>query len=168
MRQRGPVVAQTSWLAVSLHLVVAGTLVVASIVAASASGFIMLGAVPYLGYALIARAAVPRAHRRGVALVHRGEFTEAIQCFLRSYGFFTDHAWVDKYRFLTCASASAIGYREMALVNIGFCYSQIQDGTNSRLYYERALAEFPGSAIAQAALNMLSAGERSAGPSKAA
>ena len=52
-------------------------------------------------------------------------------------------------------SASAISYREMALCNIAFCYSQLGDGQKAESYYRRALDEFPNSALAVAALRMI-------------
>ncbi|PHQ61052.1 MAG: hypothetical protein COC08_06375 [Maribacter sp.] len=55
-----------------------------------------------------------------------------------------------------------MSYREMALANIGFCYSQIGDGIKSKEYYERTLKEFPESGLAKSALKMMSAMEKNA------
>ena len=48
-----------------------------------------------------------------------------------------------------------MSYKEMALNNIGFCYSQIGQGKVSKEYYERTLKEFPDSGIAKVALRLL-------------
>jgi TolA-binding protein len=52
-------------------------------------------------------------------------------------------------------SPSAISYREMALVNIAFSVSQLGQGTDAKEYYQRALDEFPNSAMAKAALRLI-------------
>ncbi|WP_144803871.1 tetratricopeptide repeat protein [Maribacter sp. MAR_2009_72] len=53
-----------------------------------------------------------------------------------------------------------MSYREMALANIGYCYSQIGDGKKAKEYYERTLKEFPGSGLAKSALNMMNSVEQ--------
>lgn len=82
-------------------------------------------------------------------------FAEAIPCFERSLEFFDRHPWLDRYRSVILLSVSAISYREMAMTNLGFCYSQLLDGTNARQWYERCIERFPESSIAQCSLNML-------------
>jgi len=52
-------------------------------------------------------------------------------------------------------SPSAMSYREMALINIAFAYSQIGNGKRAKEYYERAQKEFPNSGMANAALKMI-------------
>ena len=59
-------------------------------------------------------------------------------------------------------SASAMSYREMALCNIAFCYSQIGKGMKAIEYYQRVLKEFPNSGLAQSALRMIESGEDNA------
>jgi hypothetical protein len=54
----------------------------------------------------------------------------------------------------------AMSYREMALVNIAFCYVQIGDGVQARLSYEKCLERFPRSEIALSTLRMMDAAER--------
>ncbi len=48
----------------------------------------------------------------------------------------------------------------MALINIAFAYGQMGNGERAKEYYERARREFPQSAMAQAALNMIRSAER--------
>ncbi|HYG16086.1 MAG TPA: tetratricopeptide repeat protein [Bacteroidia bacterium] len=98
---------------------------------------------------------VPRHHRRGMAFVKHGDYEPAIEHFENSYHFFTRNKWVDKYRSIVLLSISRISYREMALLNIAFCYSQTGEGEKAKEYYNRVLTEFPGSVMAQTALNML-------------
>ena len=58
-------------------------------------------------------------------------------------------------------SPSAASYREMALANIGFCYSQIGDGDEARQYYTECIQRFPESGLATTALRMMDTGMRS-------
>ena len=78
-----------------------------------------------------------------------------------SYDFFTRCRWLDRYRAVTLMSLSAISYREMALINIAFAYSQIGDGGKAKEHYERALDDFPNSGMASAALKLINSVERS-------
>lgn len=98
---------------------------------------------------------VPREHRRGMALVKQGDYASAIEHFKNSYDYFTRNTWVDKYRSVVLLSISRISYREMALLNVAFCYSQTGEGEKAKEYYNRVLEEFPNSIMAQTALNML-------------
>ena len=50
--------------------------------------------------------------------------------------------------------STRLSYREMALVNIAFCYTQINEGQKAQDIYQQALDEF-GSVIAHVALNMM-------------
>ena len=75
--------------------------------------------------------------------------------FERSYQFFTRHAWVDRWRYVALLTASRMSYREIALLNTAFCYSQIGDGKRSRDTYDQTLREFPDSQMAKTALRMM-------------
>ncbi len=50
---------------------------------------------------------------------------------------------------------SAMSYREMALCNIAFCYSQIGKGEQALKYYQQAISEFPDCGLAEAAIRMI-------------
>ena len=87
--------------------------------------------------------------------VKNGDFKEAISDFMKSYEFFDKNNWIDKYRFLTLLSSSKMSYKEMALNNIAFCFSQIGNGVKAKEFYEKTLKEFPESGLAKAGLNMM-------------
>jgi Tfp pilus assembly protein PilF len=55
---------------------------------------------------------------------------------------------------------AAMPYREMALINIAFCYSQLGNVGQAKAYYQRTLQEFPTSSMARTALNTYEAMER--------
>ena len=93
--------------------------------------------------------------RKGIKLIKREGYLEAINCFEKSYDFFKRYNWVDKYRYITLLSSSRMSYKEIALNNIAFCYSQMGDGAKAKEWYERTLEEFPGSGMAIAALKFI-------------
>lgn len=109
----------------------------------------------YLGASFLLRSMVPRNHRKGIRLFKSGDYTQAVSEFEKSYDFFMRHPWVDKYRFIVLLSSSRISYREMALVNVAFCYAQMGNGKKAIACYERALQQFPDSELAKSALKML-------------
>ncbi|KGK28677.1 hypothetical protein EL45_19520 [Cellulophaga sp. E6(2014)] len=122
----------------------------------------LYGAMTYLVISFSLRNLIPRDHRNGIKKNNAEKFEDAIPDFEKSYAFFKKNEWIDKYRFITLLSSSKMSYREMALANIGFCYSQIGDGVKSKEYYERTLKEFPESGLAKSALKMMSAMEKNA------
>jgi hypothetical protein len=46
-------------------------------------------------------------------------------------------------------------YREMALCNIAFSYSQENNGSKAIEYYTKVISEYPNNGMAQAGLKML-------------
>lgn len=113
------------------------------------------GLVSYLIISFSLRTFIPHSHNKGMKYVKKDKFSEAIPCFERSYDFFTKNNWVDKYRFITLLSSSAMSYREMSLTNIALCYAQLGDDEKAREYYQITLQEFPKSEIAKSGLNIL-------------
>lgn len=113
----------------------------------------------YLALAILLKHVLIRHHRRGVALYKRKEFAAAIPEFEASLAFHQRHPWVDRCRHLLFLSVSPVTYREMALYNIAYCYGQIGEGARSLEYYQRTLAEYPNSELAQAALRFFKSAE---------
>lgn len=119
------------------------------------SNGMVLGAAAYLAYSVGSRMMIARDHRRGMQLYRQQQYAAAIQAYDESYQFFVRNSWLDRFRAVTMMSPSAISYREMALCNIAFCYSQLGNGEKAEAYYRRALDEFPNSGLAAAALRMI-------------
>lgn len=115
----------------------------------------LIGAGLYLVYSFGSRAILAREHKAGMRLTKRGSFAEAIPHYEESLAFFERHAWVDRWRALTMLSSGRLSYREMALVNIAFCYSQVGEGEKAEDYYRRTLADYPDSVIARTALRLM-------------
>lgn len=120
---------------------------------------ILFAAITHFVLSVGLRQIVGRYHRQGMNHVKSKNYEAAIEAFEKSYVFFSENEWVDRYRFLTMMSSSQMCYREMALTNIAFCYSQLDKLEQTKVYYERALAEFPNNALAITALEMLEDGE---------
>ncbi|MBW3624936.1 MAG: tetratricopeptide repeat protein [Armatimonadetes bacterium] len=172
MATKTPVVRPYAWISFPIHLLVIAALVgLAYLILRPDPPRVALiaGAVTYLLYSRGSRTLLTREHLRGMRAVRRGRFTEAIPHFEASYDFFTRHPWIDRWRYVVLLSANAIPYREMALCNIAFCYAQLDDKERTLAYYERALEEFPGSAVARASLQRLrvaESGKKEAAPGK--
>ena len=118
----------------------------------------LLPIMPYLAliaYMIAARRLIAAHHRRGCRAFARGDLETAIAEMEASDAFFLRHGWLDRWRLVTMLSPSAIGYREMALLNIGFFQSQLGRKEAAKTAYRRALAEFPESRVARQTLKMI-------------
>ncbi|MBL3657919.1 tetratricopeptide repeat protein [Fulvivirga sediminis] len=115
----------------------------------------LITALTYAVIARVLRSIIAKAHRKGISLVKKHQYKEAIPNFEKSVKYFTDHESIDQYRFITLLSASKMSYREMGLCNIAFCYSQIGEGQKSKTYYELVLRDYPKNGIAISGLRML-------------
>lgn len=151
-----PIIRQVAWLSVVPQVLLLLTLIVAARVL-TLSEPILVGSLTYLTLLVFLRNAIPRHHRRGMRFFKRERFKEAIPQFRLSYQFFVKHHWVDRWRALTMLSSSRISYREMALLNLAFSLAQTGDHEQALAEYQRALAEFPDSKVAQMSIRMLSA-----------
>jgi len=154
-----PVVRQIAWISVIPQLLFMA-LLMSIFYLLRVEDFYLYGAFTYLVISLILRYSIPSAHRTGMNLVKQKSFQEAISYFQKSYDFFRQYSWVDKYRFITLLTSSKMCYKEMALNNIAFCYGQLGNGEKAIEYYERTLREYPGSELATAGLNLLRAGKK--------
>lgn len=82
----------------------------------------VFGGFTYLAFAWTLRLILQRYHRKGMQLLRLKKYEEAVEAFQNSHNFFAAHPWIDKCRFITMFSSSAIPYRQMALNNLGICY----------------------------------------------
>jgi len=115
----------------------------------------LYGLVSYFIISYCLRTFIPKLHNKGMKHVKKAEFEEAIPYFQKSYEFFSKNLWIDKYRFITVLSSSAMSYREMALTNIALSYSQLGQVIKAKEFYEKTLAEFPKSILAKNELALI-------------
>lgn len=154
MNSKIPIVRQIAWLSIIPQLIVMGVLMLVWY-QFEKSNFVLYGAITYLLISQILRRTISREHRKGMVKVQQEQFELAIPYFKRSYEFFKENDWVDKYRFLILLSSARMSYKEMALNNIAFCYGQAGNGKLSKEYYQRTLNEFPNSRMAKVGLRLL-------------
>ncbi len=158
MSSKTPIVRQVAWISLFPQLTFMGLLILSFYLFGSNEP-ILHGTLTYLAISFGLRTFIPKDHLHGMKLVREQKFSEAIPFFKRSFDFFSGKLWIDKFRFITLLSSSKMSYREMALCNVAFCYSQIGDGKKAIEYYTKTLQEFPSNVLAQAALRMLHSSE---------
>ena len=83
---------------------------------------ILAGCLSYLLLAWCLRFIFQKYHRNGMKFIKAKCFSDAAAAFQQSHDFFEKHPYIDKYRFITMFSSSAIPYQQMALNNLGICY----------------------------------------------
>ena len=159
MASAQPMIKQIAWLSVIPQLAVFAV-IMTTLWLFDVQAPILVGATVYLIISISLRILIPKNHRRGIILFKKKKFAEAVEEFNKSYAFFQRHRWLDDFRYLAMLSSSRMSYREMALLNMAFCYGQLGEGRKSKEFYEQTLEEFPESEVAQASLRMFSAMEK--------
>ncbi|SMC72422.1 tetratricopeptide repeat protein [Moheibacter sediminis] len=149
-----PIIRQVAWWALIPQLLFMWLLVFVFYLL-SVEQFILFGALSYLMISFLLRNLIPTNHRKGIKLTKELKFQEAIAEYKKSIQFFTKHSWLDKYRYLVLLNSSKMGFREMGLCNIAFCYGQIGNVNEAEKYYNRVLNEFPKNGIAQTGIRMI-------------
>jgi hypothetical protein len=103
----------------------------------------LLSASLYLLLSTYVKIIIPKWHRKGLFYLRKGELEGAIYAFETSYIFFKKYSWLDTYRAFTLLSLSWYSYREMALMNIIYCYSHLGKEKEAREVQKRLSIEFP-------------------------
>ena len=162
MKIKYPTYRQISWpLAIPQLLAIVFLLFLTNLILGANNPYkLMLGVGIYLAYSFSSRQIILGEHRRGMRLLQKHNFQDAIRCFEKSYTFFQKHSWIDKFRSIVLMSCSLMSYREMALINLAFCYVQIGNGGEAKKYYQQALKEFPKSVMANVALSFIQTFEK--------
>ncbi|MDM1140015.1 MULTISPECIES: tetratricopeptide repeat protein [unclassified Empedobacter] len=158
MNKNTPTVRQIAWIALIPQLLFMTFLVLMFYLFNSKEPF-MFGALTYLIISFSVRGILTKNQKKGMEYIKQGNYAEAINEFQRSFDFFQKNEWIDKYRYLTLLTASKSSYREMALNNIAFSYSQMGNGQKAREYYEKTLQLFPENGMATSAINILNSGK---------
>ena len=154
MASNTPILRQISWFSVIPQIMFMFFLIyIYHIISLKDS--VLFGTITYLIFSVSLRYLVPKSHREGMKLIKENNFEKAILKFENSYSFFSRNKWIDEYRYLTLLSSSKMTYKEMALCNIAFSYSQIGNRLKTIEYYKKTLDEFPENGLAQASLKML-------------
>ena len=97
-----------------------------------------------------------RNHNKGITLTKEGKNVEAIVSFEKSAKFFGDHRWLVHFRFHTLLSASKYRNREMALLNISYCYLVLDNQDKAKEYYMKVSQEYLDNEMAKLGLSITS------------
>ena len=119
------------------------------------------GAAVYLAYSYGSRGLVAHHHRRGITLMRRNQWAEALECFEQSERFFERWAWIDRFRPIVLMSPSGASYREMAMINQAVCKVYLDRAAEARQIYDRVLELYPASPLASSALKLMDVGRAS-------
>lgn len=160
MSSAKPIICKVAWVSLVPQLAVMGILMFAfSLFVRPIYLDVFLALITYLVFSMVLERGVPHNHRKGISLSKAGNYSQAIEEYKKSYDFFCKYPWIDKYRYFTLLSASKLSYREMALVNISFCYAQSENIELAKQYCQMTLAFFPDSEIAKSILNAITSFE---------
>jgi len=158
MSKKPPLIRSINWFAAMFQLLLIGAIALVILrvfQVRDAPLAFLLAAVCHYIYCHLMRNWLTKEHRGAVKLVRKSIFAEAANRFEANYRAMVARPWIDRFRWLLLGSASTMSYREMALCNAAFCYSQVGDGERAINLYEQALREFPGSGLAATSLRML-------------
>lgn len=156
MASNVPMIKQVNWAALLPQFMVIGIIYTIYNLFELKEPF-LFGAITYFVLAMVLRNLIAKEHRQAIKMVKLHQYEIAIHLFEESVDYFSRNSWVDQYRAITLLTVSRMGYKEMGLCNIAFCYSQIGEGQTAKEYYELILSEFPDNGLAQAGLKMLTA-----------
>ena len=162
-----PIIRPVSWIGIVVQLgfiCLLATIIAFVFGVREAALALLIAAAAQSVFARVMRLSLTSEHRRGIALLRQRKFSEAAPLFEASYASLARHPWIDRLRFVLLGSASSMSYREMALCNAAFAYSQLGDGARAIQLYEQTLREFPDSSLATSSLQMLRAGQSLATP----
>ena len=108
-------------------------------------------------YRYLVRFTVTAQHARGVQLMKMQNFKAAVPAFQSSLEFFKKHPNLDKWRSIILLNTARYGFKEMALLNLGFAYGRLNEPKKSVQYYRQALELNPNNVNAKTGLNLLNA-----------
>lgn len=158
MKQSVPVVRQVNFLALLLPLmVIVGGSVGVGLWLRPPLGISAYFIVPLLVlvYVVLAQAILLRHHRNGLRLLRAARPTEALLPLQKALEFYTEHPALDRWRHFLLITASSYSLREVALMNIAYCYSQAGDKEEMIKHYECLLREYPNNVLVQNTLRLI-------------
>lgn len=153
MASKVPIVSQVARVSIIPQAILLGLFIFGFYLTGIGFPFI-LGPLTYLALSYGLRNVITRNHQKGMKLVKQENFIEAIPFFEESVKYFSEKAWVDKYRFLAILSSSRMSYREMGLCNIAFCYGQTGNGLKAKELYRSVLNDYPENVLATTAVRL--------------
>ncbi len=149
-------VRQTAWISIIPQSIVLTTIIGGLLlIGASIKMAFVFGPLIYLTLSRLLKSLIPRNHRKGIQYIKESQYDLALVEFQKSFSYFSKHLWIDKYRYLVLLSSNRASFREMALINIAYCYGQLGDGERVVETYKKALELFPDSVIVRDGVKVL-------------
>jgi len=118
---------------------------------------LQIGTSLLLLYVLLARLVFTGDHQMALWHLAHQEYELAIPRLEASFDYFTRRGWLDRLRYLLLLSPAGYRYREMAMLGLGYCHTQLGDPQAQR-WYEGCLRAYPDNSAAKAALVLLHTG----------
>ena len=154
MSAKVPLVRPISWLAFLIIIIVWISFMAIFAFLFQFNG-IYIGSIIFFVLSISLQQIIPASHNKGMKAIKKNDFKTALEHFNNSVDFFTRYNWVDKYRAITLLSTAKMSYREMALCNMAFCYSQKNEAEKAKDLYEQILKEYPDNGVAFYSLNSI-------------
>ena len=85
--------------------------------------------------------------------IRNAAFAEAIPFIEKSFDYYTQRAWIDKYRFALQISSSKSTFREICIGNLAYCYVRLGEPLKAKALYEALLREYPANKNAKLMLD---------------
>jgi tetratricopeptide (TPR) repeat protein len=84
----------------------------------------LLGVLTYGILSIGLKRLIAKHYRKGIVYMKNNKYDLAISVFNKSFEFFNDYKWIDRFRVIILMSSSRVSYRESSLLNIAFCYTK--------------------------------------------
>lgn len=101
---------------------------------------------------------------KAVRMLEQDGVDKAVAEMKRIVAFFERYSWIDRYRAIVVLNSSAIGFREMALYNIGYFYLQAGHKSEAKDAFRRVLDLYPENILAKRSLKTFDTIEQSDTP----
>ncbi|MCC7026527.1 MAG: DUF4375 domain-containing protein [Saprospiraceae bacterium] len=137
-----PNIKEISWQSVVRQLFIMGLMIMIYYLTGCSKPFIY-GCATYTLLSFILRTVVPRSHNKGVRLIKKEKYDDAIQCFQMSINFFNKNKLLDKFGFIFLLNSSTMTYEEMGVCNIIYCLCQSGERTRGAEMYRQLIKDLP-------------------------
>ena len=137
-----PNIKEISWQSVVRQLFIMGLMIMIYYLTGCSKPFIY-GCATYTLLSFILRTVVPRSHNKGVRLIKKEKYDDAIQCFQISINFFNKNKLLDKFGFIFMLNSSTMTYEEMGVCNIIYCLCQSGERTRGAEMYRQLIKDLP-------------------------
>lgn len=101
----------------------------------------------FILYSFLGRMIFSFHQRQGMRLLRLKKFEQALDQFRKSELYFKKYPWLDRFRFFFMLSASKLTFREMALLNQGYCLIMTGKLSEASLHFQNIRFEHPQNTV---------------------